>query len=128
MGAAARGPMHSSWAAVLTDPVRLAILQGLCELGEASASELRAHAHTSEGATRRHLEALEALGLVAERPAERDGLTPGRPGRRFVLDVEAAERVSELLAIIRRPLVGAAEAEPPPPRSRGGGGRGQLSG
>lgn len=103
--------------AVLTDPVRLAILRGLCELRTATTTELRERCHTSDPTVRRHLEALEALGLVREQPGERDGLTPGRPARRFTLDAEAATRVCALFEILSEPLVPAPEPERRPPRA-----------
>src|SRR3954471_10460686 len=86
MDEAVEQPLHWSWTAVLTDPVRLAVLRGLCDLGTATTAELRPRCHTSDPTIRRHLEALEALGLVREQPGEREGLTPGRPASRFTLD------------------------------------------
>ena len=91
--------------AVLTDPVRLAVLRGLCELGTATTAELRARCHTSDPTVRRHLEALEALGLVHEQPGERDGLTPGRPARRFTLDADVVDRIFALFEVLSEPLV-----------------------
>lgn len=104
-------PVHPSWTAVLTDPVRLAVLRGLLDLTSATAARLAARCHTSESTVRRHLEALEALGLVREQPGESDGLTPGRPASRFTLDCDAAVRVSALFELISEPLV----AAPQPP-------------
>jgi DNA-binding transcriptional ArsR family regulator len=103
-------PLHWSWAAILTDPVRLAVLRALSELQSATIAELRCRCHASERTVRRHLEALGALGLVLEQPGERDGLSPGRPGRRFVLDAEVGTRVSALFELLREPLV----TTPPP--------------
>lgn len=97
--------MHSSWSAILIDPVRLGVLRGLCEAGMTTAAELARNCHTSNGAVRRHLEALEALGLVHERPGERDGLTPGRPASRFVVDAEAATRLRALFELLGEPLL-----------------------
>jgi DNA-binding transcriptional ArsR family regulator len=111
----ADNPMHWSWMAILTDPVRLELLHALCQLGEATAAELRAHCHTSDPTVRRHLEALEALGLVREHPGERDGLTPGRPARRHVLDAEAAAKISNLFGLINTPLVPTSAPELQPP-------------
>jgi predicted ArsR family transcriptional regulator len=109
MGDAPESPLHWTWAAVLTDPARLAVLRGLCELEAASAAELAARCHTSNRTARRHLEALEALGAVREEAGERDGLTPGRPPARFRLDVEAGERLCAVFELLRKPLVPAAE-------------------
>ena len=96
---------HWSWTSILTDPIRFAILRGLCEMGSATTAELRDRCHTSDPTARRHLEALEALGVVREQPGERDGLTPGRPPRRFILDVEVAGKVNALLRLLKEPLV-----------------------
>lgn len=110
--------LHWSWVSVLIDPVRLAVLRGLCELGTPTIGELRCRCHSSDPTVRRHLEALMALGLVHEEPGERDGLTPGRPPRRFTLADEAAERLSALFAIVREPLAPNLAPAPPPPALR----------
>lgn len=117
-GKGSRGRLHWSWAAVLSDPVRLSVLEGLCELETANATELGACCHASDRTLRRHLEALEELGLVREQPGERDGVTPGRPPSRFSVDARARERIRALLAVIREPLVPtpAPARLPPPPR------------
>ncbi len=99
-----RWSIDQSWAAILTDPIRLAILRGLCELGTATAPELRDRCHTSGPTALRHLGALETLGLVRELPAEPDGLTPGRPARRFTLDLDAARKLATLFELLSEPL------------------------
>lgn len=110
--------LHWSWTQVLTDPVRLAVLRGLCELGEVTIAELSRGCHTSDSTVRRHLDALVALGLVRERPGERDGLTPGRPASSFVLDPDAAARACALFEVLREPLLPSPEPAPPPPAGR----------
>ena len=94
-----------SWAAVLTDPIRLSVLRALCELGPATIIELCRHCHGSDPTVRRHLEALEAIGLVREQPGERDGMTPGRPARRYTIDTEAAGKMKTLFELLSEPLV-----------------------
>ena len=96
--------IHSSWLPILTDPVRLAILRTLCELGIASATELRKRTHTSDRSLRRHLEALVALGVVGEREGFSDGLTPGRPACHYAVDAGVGERIDELFSVLGRPL------------------------
>ena len=100
----ANNTVHPSWVGVLTDPVRLGILHAMCELGAATPLQLSTHCHTSDRTVRRHLEALVALGLAREQRGERDGLTPGRPASRFVLDGEAEERVAALFELLSEPL------------------------
>lgn len=95
---------HWSWGSVLTDPVRLAVLRALCDLGTATAADLGSRCHTSDRTVRRHLRAMKALGLVHEQLGERDGLTPGRPASRFTIDVDTAVRIRSLLAVLREPL------------------------
>jgi DNA-binding transcriptional ArsR family regulator len=104
---------------ILADPVRLFVLRGLCELECATIAELRVRCHSSDPTVRRHLEALEALGLVREQPGERDGLTPGRPARTFTLDAEAATKARAMFELLREPLVPTPEPDPQPPRDRG---------
>jgi predicted ArsR family transcriptional regulator len=107
-----------SWAAILSDPARLSLLHGLCQREAATIAELRRVCHSSDPTVRRHLEALEALGLVREEPAERDGITSGRPAKRFVIASDAADRLSVLFQLLSEPLVPmtAPEHRPPPAR------------
>ncbi len=100
-------PVHPTWLDVLTDPVRLDLLRVLAESGTASAAELRQRAHVSDPTLRRHLEALEVLGLLRRLPGESNGLTPGRPATRFGLYAEARESVEELFRVLAKPLNGA---------------------
>jgi predicted ArsR family transcriptional regulator len=104
--------------AILTDPVRLSLLRGLCQLKSATISELRGLCHTSDPTVRRHLEALATLGLVREERSEPDGVTPGRPARRFVLDAEAATRLCALFEVLSEPLVPTLAPAQPPPAGR----------
>lgn len=97
--------LDPSWIAILSDPARLSLLRGLCQLEAATIAELRRVCHTSGSTMRRHLEALEALGLVREEPAERDGVTAGRPPKRFVIATDAADRLYVLFRLLRDPLV-----------------------
>lgn len=97
--------LHWSWISVLTDPARLSVLRGLCELGTTTTAELAACCHTSDRTVRRHLEALEALGLVHVQAGERDGLTPGRPASRCTIDGDAAARLRGLFEVLSDPLV-----------------------
>ncbi len=116
MDKASENPLHWSWAAILTDPVRLSVLRGLCHLGTATTTELHEVCHTSDPAIRRHLEALEALGFVRGQPAERDGISPGRPARSFTIDPEAAARLRALFELLSEPLLPMpAPVWPPPP-------------
>lgn len=110
--------VHWSWSAILTDPVRLELLHVLCQMGAATTAELRRHCHTSDPTVRRHLEALEALGVVREYPGVRDGLTPGRPARRYLLDLEAASKLSVLFELLNEPLVTNPPPEPRPRQAR----------
>jgi DNA-binding transcriptional ArsR family regulator len=115
----AQHSLHWSWAAVLTDPVRLSILEALCELRAATTLELSQRCHSSDPTIRRHLEALEALGLVREQAGERDGMTPGRPASRYILASDAAGKMSALFDLLSRPLVTRSEPEMPPLEGRG---------
>ena len=105
MSAVSDDTLHPSWAAILTDPVRLSILRGLCRLGESTTAELQTLCHTSDPTLRRHLEALAALEIVRQVPGESDGLTPGRPARRFRIDPDAVVRLCALFELLREPLV-----------------------
>jgi len=92
--------LDPGWVAVLIDPARLSVLRGLCQLEAATFAELRRVCHISDPTLRRHLEALEAMGLVREELAERDGITSGRPPTRFVLANDAAEHLSVLFQLL----------------------------
>ena len=103
--------LHESWMPILTDPVRLSLLRGLCRLEVATTAELRDLSHSSDPTIRRHLAALEALGIIRERPPERDGVTPGRPAKRYMLDPGVAIRLFTLFQLLSEPLVPAPAPE-----------------
>jgi DNA-binding transcriptional ArsR family regulator len=111
-------PIDPSWAAILTDPVRLSVVRALCQLQTATTAELRVLSHTSDPTLRRHLEALEALGLICELLGERDGTTPGRPARRFSLDGDAAARLRTVFELLSEPLVTTPGPARQPPADR----------
>ena len=96
--------IHWSWASVLSDPIRLSVLQALCELRTATALEVCHRCHGSDPTIRRHLEVLEAIGLVREQAGERDGITPGRPAKRYTIDSDVAGQLCALLELLREPL------------------------
>jgi predicted ArsR family transcriptional regulator len=83
---------RSDWLDVVADPVRLQILRSLSQVGEATASDLAVRSQASYQTLRRHLDALEASGVIQARPGKCDGETPGRPAVRFSLppDVRAS--------------------------------------
>lgn len=118
MSTGAGNDLDASWLAILTDPARLSVLRGLCRLEVATIAQLREACHTSAPTVRRHLEALAALGLVREEPAERDGVTPGRPAKRFVLAADAADRLSVLFELLSEPLVPMRRLSAQPPAAR----------
>lgn len=86
----------SRWLEVVADPVRLQILRRLSSVREATASELAARGPASYQTLRRHLEALEAFGVIEARPGISDGETSGRPPTRFSLvpEVRASVRAT----------------------------------
>jgi DNA-binding transcriptional ArsR family regulator len=77
---------QSHWLEVVADPVRLQILRTLSRVAEATASELAADSPASHQTLRRHLEALEAFGVIRIHPGVSDGERSGRPAARFSLD------------------------------------------
>jgi predicted ArsR family transcriptional regulator len=81
------------WLDVIADPVRLQIVQLLSQIPEATASELARRGQASNQTLRRHLEALEASGVILARPGRSDGETSGRPATRFSLSPEVRESV-----------------------------------
>jgi predicted ArsR family transcriptional regulator len=86
----------SHWLDVVADPVRLQIIRSLCQVAEATASELASRNLASYQTLRRHLEALEAFGVIRARPGESDGETSGRPATRFSLAPDVRESVIAL--------------------------------
>jgi predicted ArsR family transcriptional regulator len=118
MNDVADNPIHWSWRAILSDPVRLDIVTALCVLRTVTLADLGARCHTSDAAIRRHLDALEALGLVRAQAAQRDGMTPGRPPRRFVLAADATTQIRALLDLLSHPLGPTPAPEPQRPAAR----------
>jgi predicted ArsR family transcriptional regulator len=78
---------------VIADPVRLQILRALSQMADASAAELADRSPASNQTLRRHLEALEVLGVIESQPGVSDGETSGRPAARFSLTAEVRESV-----------------------------------
>jgi predicted ArsR family transcriptional regulator len=91
--ALSRRQQRSHWLDVIADPVRLQILRSLSQVTEATTSDLAIRSQASYQTLRRHLEALEALGVIQARPGESDGETPGRPAVRFRLAADIRESV-----------------------------------
>lgn len=72
--------------------MRLQILRKLSRVSDATASELASEGVASDQTLRRHLEALEASGVIRIRAGVSDGGS-GRPAARFSLDPELRESV-----------------------------------
>jgi predicted ArsR family transcriptional regulator len=83
---------------VIADPIRLQILRALSEVADASTSELAARSAASYQTLRRHLEALQASGVIEARPAVSDGEKSGRPAVRFSLTPAVRESLRSALA------------------------------
>lgn len=81
------------WLDVIADPVRLQILRCLTQVADATASELATRSQASYQTLRRHLEVLEAFGVIQARPGQSDGETSGRPATRFSLAADVRESV-----------------------------------
>lgn len=73
--------------------MRLQILRSLCNVRDASATELANCSPASYQTLRRHLDALEKSGVVRARPGVSDGETSGRPATRFSLPPPVRESV-----------------------------------
>lgn len=84
---------RSNWLVAIADPVRLKIVRTLSRVTDVTASDLAARSQISDQTLRRHLDALEASGVIQVRPGESDGETPGRPPARFSLAPEVRESV-----------------------------------
>lgn len=84
---------QAGWLDVIADPVRLEILRVLSRNAEATASELATRSQASYQTLRRHLEVLEAFGVIQARPGKSDGETSGRPATRFSLSPDVRESV-----------------------------------
>ena len=83
----------SRWLDVIADPVRLQILRSLSLVPDATASELAVRSPASYQTLRRHLDALEAFGVIEAHPGVSDGETSGRPAARFSLNPDVRESV-----------------------------------
>jgi predicted ArsR family transcriptional regulator len=77
---------------VVADPVRLQILRKLSRAEDATISELASDSPASHQTLRRHLEALEAFGLIRAQAGVSDGES-GRPAARFSLDPKLRKSV-----------------------------------
>jgi DNA-binding transcriptional ArsR family regulator len=88
---------RANWLEVVAEPVRLQILRSLCELADASASELAERSPASYQTLRRHLEALEAAGVIRARRGISDATSGGRPAMRFSLNPAVRESVRSVL-------------------------------
>jgi predicted ArsR family transcriptional regulator len=84
---------QSHWLDVIADPVRLQILRALSQVGEATTADLALRGQASYQTLRRHLEALEAVGVIQARPGESDGETLGRPAALFRLRPDVRKSV-----------------------------------
>jgi DNA-binding transcriptional ArsR family regulator len=89
--------VEAAWLEGIADPVRLGILRSLSEVSEATASDLATWGQASSQTLRRHLDALVALGVIDEHPAESDGETPGRPAARFSLPQTVRDSVRAVI-------------------------------
>lgn len=88
---------EAAWLEGVADPVRLGILRSLSQVPQATASDLATWGEASSQTLRRHLDALVALGVIEEHPAESDGETPGRPAARYSLPRGVRESVRAAL-------------------------------
>jgi predicted ArsR family transcriptional regulator len=96
--AVARVGQQPHWLGSIADPVRLQILRTLSEVTEASAPELATHSPASYGTLRRHLEALEASGVIEMRAGVSSGRLGGRPAARFRLAAGVRESICATFA------------------------------
>lgn len=96
--AAARVGQQARWLGSIADPVRLQILRSLSEVAEASTSELAAQSPASYQTLRRHLEALEASGVVEARMGANSGRAGGRPAARYHLAADLRDSIRATLA------------------------------
>lgn len=100
-------PKTARWLEVIADPIRLGIVRSLSQVEQATAADLAAWGRASSQTLRRHLDALVALGVIREHPAQRDGETPGRPAAHFSLPVEMRESVR---SVLNPPISGSGES------------------
>ena len=76
--------------------MRLQIVRSLSRVPDSTVSELAARNEASYQTLRRHLEALQASGVIQARPGRSDGQTSGRPATRFSLAPGIRESVSSV--------------------------------
>ncbi len=95
--AAAKAEGQAHWLEVIADPVRLQILRKLSRVEDATTSELASDGPASYQTLRRHLEALEASGLIRAKAGVSEGEN-GRPATRFSLDPNLRESVRSAIA------------------------------
>ena len=81
------------WLDVVADPIRLQIIRSLSRVEEATASELASRSQASYQTLRRHLEVLQARGVIDARPGQSDGETSGRPAMRFRLSPDVRDSI-----------------------------------
>lgn len=85
------------WLDVVADPVRLQIVRSLSQVPDSTASELATRNKASYQTLRRHLDALQASGVIQARPGKSDGETSGRPATRFSLAPGIRESINSVL-------------------------------
>lgn len=88
---------ETTWLVAIADPVRLQIVCSLSHVTDATVSELAMLTQASCQTLRRHLDALEANGVIESSPGWGDGETPGRPAARFGLLPGVRESVRAML-------------------------------
>lgn len=91
-GASAKAGVPPPWIDVVADPVRLRILRTLSQVEDATISELASESPASYQTLRRHLEALQASGVIRARAGVSEGRS-GRPAARFSLEPGLRESV-----------------------------------
>lgn len=88
--------VENGWLIAIADPVRLQIVRCLSQTGDATVTDLAVRSRASCQTVRRHLAALETIGVIESQPGRGDGETPGRPAARFSLPPEIRKSVSAL--------------------------------
>lgn len=102
-GISREAEQRMKWLMAIADPVRLHILETLSRVPDASAAELAARGQTSDQTLRRHLEAMNASGVICVCPGRSDGETSGRPAARYGLAPDIRHSVCSTLGV---PTVG----------------------
>lgn len=91
--ALSHGQRQARWLEAVAGSVRVQILRTLSAVPDASISELCASSQASYQTLRRHLDALQAAGIIRAHPGRSDGETSGRPATRFSLAPDLREEV-----------------------------------